>query len=124
MPLVLLCVDITDLQYSSQAKQTAPLACTSQDFIHLCYTCYPECVEWVAGSHTGEQGSLEEQCMELVACKQYSGLRSSLVAASCTVKLGITVKFGSIKFGGLRSSSVAFKLYSEVWWCQLGSRRQ
>ena len=68
MPLVLLCVDITDLQYSSQAKQTAPLACTSQDFIHLCYTCYPECVEWVAGSHTGEQGSLEEQCMKLVVC--------------------------------------------------------
>ena len=34
-------------------------------------------------------------------------------------RLVITVKFGGIKLGGLRSSSVAFKLYSEVWWCHV-----
>ena len=68
---------------------------------------------------------LKEQCMELVACKQYSGgLRSSLVASSLHSeawhsRLVITVKFGGIKLGGLRSSSVAFKLYSEVWWCHV-----
>ena len=51
---------------------------------------------------------------------------SSLHSEAWHSRLVITVKFGGIKLGGLRSSSVAFKLYSEVWWChsELGGGSQ